>query len=261
MFTLRYVLIATLVVFSVSAVSAQKFLSKPYTSWSTEEAQKIINDSGWARTYISTDGNAQADAQSASRTQRDTVNSGGGRPGSTARTLGTLPLVARLHSSLILRQAMVRLQQINIKYDKMSDSDKAKFDASRKGYLECPICKDFYVVTLTKYTDSSGETVGDGIFQSVTLDDIKGKVALVNDKGERRMLFQFNPAKSAGDAAVLYFPRKDENGNPLITADSKEVELVFSGEFVDWNKRYAGQYPRKFEFDVSKMTVDGNVAF
>ena len=123
-----------------SSAYGQKFLGKPWTEWSKDEALLVLSNSAWAKTYSSIEGGARAEAQSMSRAGRDTVNRGGGNPGSVSRDLGNLPIVIRLHSSPYVRQAMVRSQQIAVKYDKMSAEDKAKFDASRKGYLDCAIC-------------------------------------------------------------------------------------------------------------------------
>lgn len=244
-----------------SSVSAQKVAEKPFNTWSKGEAQKIVSESPWAKTYVSTESGALAEAQQINREQGQTANRGGGNPGSVARNLGNLPVVIRLHSALVVRQATVRLQQIAGGYDKMSDSERAAFDAGRKGFLECAICKDYYVVTLTKYTDASGESVNDGIFQSITLAEIKGNVSLVNDKGETREVIQFTPAKGGGDSSIFFFKRNDENGKPLLTPESKELEFVFTNTFLQSAKRYQGLVPRKFEFPVSKMVIDGSVIF
>ena len=244
-----------------SGVYAQKFVNKQWTEWSKEEALTLLSNSGWAKTYSSIEGGARAESGAIARSQRDSVNRGGGNPGSAARDLGNLPVTIRLHSSPYVRQAMVRLQQISVKYDKMSAEEKAKFDASRKGYLECPICKNYYVVTITKFTDSSGETVNEGIFQSMTIEDMKGGITLANDKGESRELVQFTPPKSGTDPAIFFFKRNDDAGNPLVGLDTKELRFVFSNEFVQRDKRYSYLYPRRFEFPVIKMTVSETVSF
>lgn len=257
----KVLLILILTLACAIPLSAQKFLTKPYTEWSKDEALKVATDSAWAKQFSSVDAAAGVDARAATRARMDSVNSGGNRAGSVSATLGSLPVTIRIHSSLLVRKALVRLQQIEIKYDKMDDSKKAAFDASKKGFLDCAICKDYYVVTLTRYIDSSGQSIDQGMFAAIKPEEIIGKVSLINDKGERRDLIQFNPAKSGTDSAVFYFKRTDDNGNPLVTKDTKDLEFVFSGEFMQWEKRYAGQYPKKWEFDIQKMIVDGNVSF
>lgn len=259
--TLSKFLPLLLFLFLVSNVPAQKFLSKPFTDWKKEDALKLVNDSPWAKTFQSSDAAAAGDMESIRRAQGQTANRGGGNPGSRSRLGISPPVVARLHSSPYVRQALIRLRQVNADYDKMSADEKSKFDEATKGFLECAICNDYYVVTLTKYTDSSGQTVNEGIFEAFTLDDLKGNVYLMNDKDEKRELYEFTPAKGAGDSSILFFKRLDDAGKPLITTDSKKLELRFSGEFMDTDKRYVGLYPRKFEFSVSKMIVDGKVSF
>lgn len=256
-----YLLIICALAAFATPVSAQKFLTKPYTEWNKDDANKIVSESAWAKTYSSVDAAVQTDRNAIGRAQRDNVNSGGGRAGSVSGTRGSLPVVIRLHSSPYVRQAMVRLQQLDIKYDKMDESKKTAFDASKKGYLDCAICKDYYVVTITRYTDSSGESTNEGMFAAIKPEEIIGKISLVNDKGEKRDLIQFNPAKGGSDSSVFYFKRTDDAGKPLITNDTKEVEFVFSGEFLQWDKRYGGLYPKRWEFNIEKMTVDGKILF
>ena len=238
----------------------QKIPDKPYSEWSRDAALKIVSESGWAKIYTSMESRAGADRGNLANQGRDTVNRGGGQPGSVARSTGNTPIVIRLHSAPLVRQATVRLQQLSAGYDKMSSDQKAAFDAGRKGFLDCAICKDYYVVTIAKYANTT-DTVTDGIFSAVTLDDIKGQVTLVNDNGEKRELVQFTPSKGSNDPAVMFFKRLDENGKPLLTPESKELQVQFSSTFIDWNKRDAGLYPRRFEFPVSKMMIGGEVIF
>ena len=50
-------------------------------------------------------------------------------------------------------------------------------------------------------------------------------------------------------------------GTPLVAADTKELQFVFSKDFVQRDKRYSALYPKRFEFPVSKMIVSDAVAF
>jgi len=143
----------------------------------------------------------------------------------------------------------------------MSSEDKAKYDASRKVFLDCAICKDYYVLTLTKARDSSPGAVDEGVFQGLTLADLKGNVKLVNDRGEERELVQFTAPKNSGDSALFFFKRTDEAGKHLITPDSKELRFVFANDFLAPRNRYAYLLPRSFDFKVSKMMVGNKLMF
>ena len=250
----------TIFICAISAFS-QKTIEKPYDKWGKDEAIKMLTDSPWAKTYQSPIGSANAAAGQVAREQGQTANSGGSNPRSVSRNFGPPPVVMRLHSALPVRQALVRLQQLNAGYDKLNDADKASFDADRKKFLDCAICKEFYVVTLIKFTDSSGQFIEEGVFQSMTFADLKGNAKLVNDKGEERELVQFNAPQNFRDQAVFYFKRANAAGAPLLTPDSKEVRFVFNPTFLDSRNRFAYLVPRTFEFKVSKMTVGDALMF
>jgi hypothetical protein len=246
--------------FGITA-SAQKDFEKPLNKWGKDESLKIVQDSAWAKPYQSTAGRSAAEAGTVAREQRQSVYSGGSDPRSVSRDFGPPPVTLRLHSSEVLRKATVRLQQLDVGYDKMSEEDQAKFDASRKGFLECAICKDYYVITLTKAAFTKGGSVDEGVFQGMSLADLKGNVKLVNDKGEVRELVQFNAPKAAGDSAVFFFKRTDEAGNHLVTPETKEIKFVFENDFLGPKNRFASMLPRFFDFRVSRMIVGDKVLF
>lgn len=242
-------------------ISAQKTLEKPFQKWSKDEAIKILSDSSWARTYQSNEGASAAAAQQAGRELGQSVNSGGSNPRSVARNLGPPPVVIRLHSALPIRQALIRMQQHSVGYDKMDEKKKTDFDAQSKTFLSCAICQDYYVVTITQLPDSSGQSIEEGIFQRMTLKDMKGNVSLVNEKGEQRELVQFTPPKGRGDSAVFFFARKDASGSSFLTPQNKELKFVFKSDFLTNKNPYAGLVPRSFEFKVSKMAMGDSVEF
>lgn len=247
-------------IFVVSAFS-QKTIEKPYDKWGKDETIKMLTESPWAKTYQSPTGSANAAAGQIAREQAQSANSGGSNPRSVSRDFGPPPVVMRLFSALPVRQALVRLQQLDAGYDKLSAADKASFDANRKKFLDCAICVEHYVVTLIKFTDSSGQFIEEGVFQSMTFEDLKGNVKLVNDKGEERELVQFNAPQNFRDQAVFYFKRTNAAGAPLLTADSKELKFVFYPGFLDSKNRFAYLVPRTFEFKVSKMMVGDRLMF
>ena len=248
---LVFALVTTLPVFG------QKYLQKSYKEWNKEEAQKVLTDFPWANEYQSERGlDANAQLRQA-REQADTNISGSNRGNLGAQ--GVPPAVTvRLFSAMPIRQAFVRLQQIEVGYDKMSSDDKAKFDASKASFLECKICKDYYVITMQKPKDSS-VNITNGIFQTLKAADLKGKVWLENDKGERREFTEFTPPKNETDQAIFFFKRTDDAGQPFFTANDKLVKMMFSNELRENSNEYSLLIPRLFEFKVPKMVVDGQL--
>ena len=253
----------TLVLFVVSFASpafGQKFLQKPYTEWSFEEVKKLLNEAPWSNQYQSEQGLIASTLEQSAREQADNRLSGSDR-GNLGRGNIPAPVIIQLYSALPIRQALVRSRQLGAKYDKMNADEKAKFDASTAGTLKCPLCTDYYIITLTKTKDKS-ERVDDGIFQTLTLENLKGKIWLVNDKQEKLELFQFTPPKGAGESAVFFFKRKKEDGTPFFTEADKEIKFLFANELRAPNSNaYSHLIPRSFDFKVSKMLVDGKLAF
>lgn len=245
-----------LLVLAISSIelSAQDKYDKPINKIGKDEAFKLVNDSPWAKSY-------QSNTTAVARQQGQPGLAGGSNPRSINRDMGPPPVVTRLHSGEIYRKAVVRLQQFDVGYDKLSDEKKAEFDASRKIFLECKVCTDYYVLTLTKTSYSKDGLVDEGIFEGMKLEDMKGNVTLVNDTGEERELAHFTPAKGAGDSAIFYFKRADANGKHLVTPETKEFRLLFKTTFLDSRNRFAYLLPRFFDFRVSKIMVGDKVMF
>jgi hypothetical protein len=244
-----------------SVASAQKTWEKPFQKWSKEEAIKILTNSPWVETYQSPEGLARGAQEQIAREQADQNLRRQPTQGSSVRNIAPAPVVIRLHSALPIRQALIRLRQIEAGYDKMDEKKRADFDEITKNYLACPLCQNYYVVTMTKFSNSSAQGVQDGLFQTMKFEQLKGKVRLVNDKGEQRDLAEFTPPKGAGDFAVFFFARRDTKANDFLTAESENFKFVFNNEFLSNTNPYANLLPRSFEFKVSKLIIGGKLEF
>ena len=241
------------------ASSAQGDLSKkPFTSWTKSEAESVLRDSPWARPQM-------IKIRVGSRTRRVAgapVSTEGGSPAIASADLGgaeapvDFTFTLRLRSARRLREALVRLKQLEADYDKMSAEKKAAFDAQPtvKGLLDCPACTDNYVLTLSaKSTESPGS---DPVFSSLKgarLAELQRYVYIADEQGRRRQLVHFVPPKSPGEEATFFFPRLDEGGAPLLTPASRD--LLFNLSDMEVNS------VSNFRIDVSKLVSDGAVDF
>jgi hypothetical protein len=130
-----------------------------------------------------------------------------------------------------------------------------------KPLIDCALCKDYHVVTIAKIVSTHSQDVQDGMFQTMKLDELKGRVRLVNDKGEQRELVEFTPPKGAGDFAVFFFARRDDKKNEFLTAESKGFKLVFTSDLLNGRNPYGPLLPRNFEFKTSKLMVNDKLEF
>jgi len=246
------------------SVPAQKLFEKPYHKWSRDDAEKVLSQSPWVRTYQSAEGQAAIDKEAMLKEQDNLRITPGGRA-TDARAqkadLAVAGILVRLHSSIVVREAIVRLQEIAAGYDRMDDQKRAAFDASVKDLIDCPYCRNYYIVTMNKAVDSSHRSVEDGLFQTMTNQQMKGSVWLVNDAGVKAPLAQFIPPKGAGADAVFFFQRRDAEGKELITPESKTFKIQFSGEFFTSANPYAKIIPTSFEFEVKPLVQGEKVAF
>lgn len=120
--------------------------------------------------------------------------------------------------------------------------------------LECPACRENYVLTLS--AESQENKNYDPVFALLSgarLADLKRYVVLQNDKGEKRELVFFTPPKIAGEEAVFFFPRLDKKGNPLFTAESKELIFNVTNNQVS--------PATNFKIKIAPMLIDGKVEF
>lgn len=226
----RKFLTATLVAMTMwhaQPASAQSpWLRTPYQSWSRKDAEKVLNDSPWVRIG-----------------SRGTAN--------TRLPTGTYYLgdvTVRLLSAAPVRQAIARLRRLSPARDRMGAAERAAFDAATAAVLDCPRCKDYYIVTL----EPSNPRLA-----ARPLGTLQKYITLADERGAARELAQAELPRAPGGQVILYFRRRGAGGEPLFTAASKRVVFSIDAGVYGSNSGYA----TRFEFDVSKMILNGEVAF
>lgn len=233
-------------------------LGRPLEQWKKEDAKRILSDSPWATMqevrirYAGESrlvaGGPQPTSGTTNRTDQNTISSAG------AEAPVDFQFTLRLRSSLPVRQALVRLKQIEAGYDELTDRERAVFDAKTKGLMECPACVQNYVLTLSsKSAQNPGADAVYAVFKGGRLEDLKRYIYIANERGEQRSLIHFVPPKVPGDEATFFFPRLDDNGVPLLTPANKE--LVFNVTNNEIN------IVTNFKLDVSKLVMNGRVEF
>ena len=236
-------------------IGAQAQSNKPFTKWSRSEAEAMLNDSPWAsqkEIRIKFDKESQKAAGSYSGV------SSAAAAQSQMEVTSQLPVdfifTLRLRSALPIRQALVRLKALDTNVEKLPDQQRAAYETQIKGLLECPACAGNYVVSLSsKSKESPGADAVYTTFKGGRLADLQRYVYLANERGDRRTLIHFVPPRAPGDEAVFFFPRTDDKGAPLLTADNKELLINLTD-----NQANA---ITNFKIDVTKLLMNGKVEF
>ncbi len=241
-------------------MAQQELLKKPFGQWSKVEVTKLLNDSAWAKTQATrilrrrqlrsiagqvsveapgTDGPATADRQAALGGVEDAVD---------------FRFTIHLRSALPIRQAIVRLVQLEAKYDQLPSTQKKALDAQTKELLECRECTNNYIISVGfGSTNSQGLDLIYDWFKGQTVESLRGYIYLANDHGGKRELNEFIPPKVPGDEAFFFFARQDRDGKPLIATSDKR--LLFRMSDVSANS------VTNFTLDVAPMIADGKVEF
>ena len=241
---------------AVTAAYAQSaWTVKPFTQWSRSDAENILENSPWSshqEVRLQFEKEKQTAAGSYSGVSSASAVS------SQTEVMSDLPVdfifTLRLRSALPVRQALVRLKQLESDSRKLSKKDLETFDAQIKGLLECPACAGNYVVTLSsKSLNRPGADAVYATFKGGRLPDLQRFVFLANERGERRELLHFVAPKVPGDDAIFFFRRLDEKGAPLLTLESKQLLINLSDKQVN--------SVSNFKIDVSKLVMNGKVEF
>ena len=252
----KYPWLALLVLACYALIYGQSELpEKPFQHWSKGEAEKILNNSPWAKQQevrIKFDKETQTAAGSYSGV------SGAAAAESKTEVTSQVPsdfvFTLRLRSALPVRQAVVRLKQLETNIEKMDPKDRAAFEAQIKGLLDCPACANNYVITLSSKSKSNpGADAVYATFKGGRLADLQRYIFIANERGDRRQLIHFAAPKAPGDEAIFFFPRLDEKGAPLLTADNKELLINLANNQAD--------SITNFKIDVTKLRLNGKVEF
>lgn len=243
---------------SVLLVYSQTSLpNKPYTQWSKSEAETVLNSSAWTsqqEVRIKFDKETQVAAGS----YNPSVVSSTAAPEAKTEVNTQMPVdfifTLRLRSALPIREALVRLKNLNTDIEGMSPEQLAAFDKQTKGLLQCPACTDNYVVTLSSRSKNNpGADAVFSVFKGGRLADLQRYVFIANERGERRPLVYYVAPKVPGDEATFFFPRANEKGEPLLGPENKEL-------LVNLNDNQPNSVSN-FRIDVSKLVVNGKVEF
>lgn len=257
---MKLLVLIALAFLSLTTVVDSQWNQKPFQQWSRKEAEEILDGSPWAlkqevRIKYTSLSRRVAGGTVPSETNgalMDTTSNTAQMGGAEAPV--DFQFTLRLRSAVVVRQALVRLKQLEAHYDQMSEKDRAGFDAKVKGLLECPACEQNYVLTLSsKSKQSPGADAVFTAFKGGRLADLQRYVFIANGRGDRRALVHFVPPKVPGDEAVFYYARSNDKGEPLLTPADSELITTFTNNDVNMNTN--------FRVDVRKLVVDGKVDF
>lgn len=224
-----------------TAAEAQFWAKKAYGEWSRQDCGKMLNDSPWAqsrtlgRVFIQ---RLEEEAEVPGRDQTPQIT-----------------YTVRLLSAPPIRQAMVRLAQLNPEYAKLTPEQKAELDARHKKMMSDTFADRVVVQILFSTTALAYRSELASRWQAQAEEVLKQEMYLITARG------RFPPARvfvgaGAGGEIQLIFPRM-VGGRPVIEAGDKNVALEFQHPTVGvltGERMYV-------EFKVKNMVVNNALLF
>jgi hypothetical protein len=220
------------------ASGGEFWAKKPYQNWSADEARRIQEESPWATTL--TLGGIQSAV-----TSGDSPNNRGYR--GEMETDPSISYTLQFRTALPIREAQVRVSQLNSHYDSMKPEQKAAFDAGAGKFLAATF-PDRVLVAVTFHTNVENyQSFLRNYWASQSMAKLSMTVFL-NTKTERLSLKGYS---FKDDTFQFTFPRPAQ-----VQPDEK-----ISVEFVHPRINAIGEQRILQDFSLKKMLVNGEPAF
>lgn len=209
------------------SLAAQDKKQKPWTEWSKNDAEKMLNSSPWGQTQTYTDTTEMTYSPTAAGVSSARATEG-------AKNQATnIKYRIRFFSARPIRQALVRSMLLTMK----GSPDPATLERL-KSFAELQ-SNDSIIVTVS-YESSDGRLTGAAMqaFNSATVGSLKNVAYLERKDGKRVSLAEYHPPGKDGFGARFIFPR-ELDGKPFITPDAGEVRFYAQvGKNAELNMRF-----------------------
>jgi hypothetical protein len=235
------ILIIGALLLSLPPTAAGQREMKPYNQWTEGEAQKLLNDSPWARTQVFT--------SPITLFNRPPSNRQGANQPTSSRPLDATHVNFRIRffSAKPIRQAVSRLMELKQKQP-MSEELAAHLKSLASGeFLE------YIVITVSCDSKDAGANVQEAsaLLNTRGTADLKNNTFLEVMGGKRLFLQEFQQPREDGLGARFIFPRLVD-GQPFITPESQEVRFF---------TELSGTYKLDRRYKVKDMMYEGKLEY
>ena len=240
---LKLLCLAALVLLPAGQIASGQKKEKPWVEWSRNDAQKMLNDSPWAKTQTDTESSQRL----YSRTANPTDSNAAGNAARLSRGAVDQPIEIRFRvrffSARPVRQALVKLMEI--------ENPAAREAPRLREFAEAKSAKS---IVVTVSFDSNEQAYLGSTAQALsnaTTALLANGTYLERSDGKRVFLAQYVPPGKDGFGARFIFPR-EVDGAPFLNEKSGEV-------------RFHAEYPIGLQIDrrfkVAEMVHKGELEY
>jgi hypothetical protein len=207
----RWLFLLGLLIVSPPA-NAQFWEKKEWTSWSKSEAQRMLEDSPWAKKWTQAEVREVPFGQPTGGTERENRIQ--------------LYYIAQLRSASPVRMAVVRRAQFTPQYEKMSEAEKKAFAEQSAAFVN-KTYEDVVVVHVVYGSNVQFyERAMANFWQGFPDGTVPINTHLITSKGKRVLPIRLISERGGAYEFELIFPRL-VNERPLLDPDDKALRLEF----------------------------------
>jgi hypothetical protein len=233
------------------ATGADDFwVKKDWKTWSKAECKKMLEDSPWAKRSLIENSISNRQLPSGNNDVTHTPGSG------SNIGAGEIDYYVQLLSAAPVREALIRQNQIEQKYETMNDASRKAFDGQMEQQMGRISDHDIVVRVSFETTNAALEAVVADYWHNVPPNTIPANVYLVTGRGTNVPPSTFALVKGADTKFDFTFPRI-VGAEPVIAPDTKSMKVQFP------NPAF-GDFPAKTvaaEYKVDKMMWNGKVTY
>ncbi len=254
--------LAVLLLSAFTARAEDFWIKKDWKQWSKDECAKILQDSPWSRKW----------AKSQMGSSQMPGVSGANAEGAAGEKTPEMHYSVELQSSLPVREAVIRLAQINNKYDKMTDAQKKDFDAKAEGLLNRNYDDVIWLHVTYGSNLQSFERDMATYWKNIPPDAPPIDLYLITERGDRVLPVKFSSPANGSYSFDVIFPRM-RNNEPVVRAGDKEFSLQFTHPAIgnqtqrnttnpsDPSMDVFGEERVLIQFKLDKMMISGKPSF
>jgi len=232
----------------------ENWMDKPFTKWDQKEVAELFNKSAWAQTK---DFRGQVTGAHGTVTDRGGQTSSGitGTGGGTAGTDVTeFNFTARLFSAQPIREAYVRMLQLQTHYDQMPAEKQKEFDQKVGGLLHADFSQEVLVALAYHTNDPNAQRDMNQWFNTQTAETLNQNAYLYTPAGQIQLLKYRPPQGSSVLGAQFMFPRLFK-GEPILQPGATgRVRFQLS-----WQPQI--NQTMYIDFDPKEMTYKGEFSY
>jgi hypothetical protein len=241
----RHLAISIFAVFSLALLTTAAddfWVKKDWKQWTVSDCKKLLESSPWVvRKMVENESNVNRLPSAANGANADTALN---------KDAGEVNYIVQIRSAAPIRHALIRLEQIEKQYDKMTDADKKAFDAQMEELYGEP---DEAIIVHVKYSGTRDLLAADisKSWKSIPRDTVPAEMFLIASNGSKARPLTFVADSKGGDEFELTFPRS------ALGQGFKSFKLQIPhpalGDF--------GGSKVMVEFKLDKMMFDGKPSF